>query len=84
MLTFEEIKLGLLSAGYNVAAGKIAEAIQNADYMGNGQINYSEFLTATINARVKVREDDLWSVFTLFDYDNTGFISEENLITVME
>jgi Ca2+-binding EF-hand superfamily protein len=44
--------------------------------MGNGAINYSEFLTATAAVRVKVREDDLWSVFTHFDEDNTGYISE--------
>jgi Ca2+-binding EF-hand superfamily protein len=79
MLTFDEIKQGLANAGFNIAAEKIAEAIQNVDYMGNGKINYSEFLTATITARVRVREDDLWSVFTLFDFDNTGYISDENL-----
>jgi Ca2+-binding EF-hand superfamily protein len=83
MLTYGEIRVALKRSGFDIAAEQIKEIIQNADYIGNGKINYSEFLTATISARVTVQEDDLWSVFTLFDFDNTGYISEENLVTVM-
>jgi calcium-dependent protein kinase len=57
--------------------------ITNIDYLGNGQINYSEFLAATIQSKLQIKEEHLWTVFKKFDTDDTGFISEDNLETVM-
>jgi len=52
--------------------------------MGNGSIDYSDFLAATLSARVNVREEDLWEVFSHFDMDNNDYISPENLSNVMK
>ena len=46
--------------------------------MGNGKINYTEFLAATL--RDELTEEELLRLFNKFDVDNTGYISQENLI----
>ena len=51
--------------------------------MGNGEINYSEFIAATLQTKIEVSEEHLWQLFEHFDSDKTGFISEENLAEVM-
>ena len=54
--------------------------ISESDYAGNGQINYSEFLSATLDVKSFLSETKLRSVFSLFDTDNSGTITEENLM----
>ena len=53
--------------------------IKEIDYFGNGKINYSEFLAATISVQTALTEEKLWSLFKTFDTDDTDYISLENL-----
>ena len=53
------------------------------DFNANGVINYSDFLAATIRAKVNITSEHLWSVFKYFDLDNTGSISDENLVDLL-
>jgi calcium-dependent protein kinase len=66
-----------------MVSDEIQDIIAHLDQSGNGEINYTEFLAATIRSRVKITREHLWSVFKVFDLDDTGFISEENLHDVM-
>ncbi len=54
--------------------------IKEADYAGNGQINYTEFLVATLDVKKFISETKLRSVFSIFDTDGSGTITEENLL----
>jgi len=54
--------------------------ISESDYAGNGQINYSEFLSATLDVKTFLNDTKLRSVFSLFDTDGSGTITEENLL----
>lgn len=45
------------------------------DYFGNGKINYSEFLAATLSAKDTLNDEMLWRLFKTFDVDDTGSIS---------
>lgn len=51
---------------------QIEELIHNVDYMGNDKINYTEFLSATIDPRILEDEERIKGVFNLFDVDNSG------------
>ena len=53
--------------------------MHNVDYAGNGKINYSEFLAATIEVKQVLTEEKLWAIFKYFDTDDSGFITTENL-----
>lgn len=53
--------------------------MKNADILGDGRINYSEFIAATLRSRIKLEEHWIWMAFKKFDVDRTGSITEDNL-----
>ena len=63
-----------------VADGEIDKIIREIDYIGNGKINYTEFLAATLQIQETLTEEMLWQLFKKFDVDDTGYISKENLM----
>ena len=54
------------------------------DYDGNGKINYSEFLSATIDAKKFLNDQRLRAIFSQFDTDGTQEITEENIYYAMQ
>jgi len=58
---------------------EISNMLHELDSYGNGKINYSEFLAATVDVKTFLTEEKLKSVFCIFDTDNSGQISEENM-----
>jgi calcium-dependent protein kinase len=42
-------------------------------------INYTEFLTATVDKKTALTMQNLWFAFHHFDVDNSGFITESSL-----
>lgn len=63
----------------NMSNKEIAEMISEMDYAGNGKINYSEFISATINVKTFLNDTRLRAIFQQFDTDSSGFINEDNL-----
>jgi len=53
--------------------------INELDFYGNGKINYTEFLAATLDVKTFFNESKLRSVFSMFDTDSNGMITEENM-----
>lgn len=53
--------------------------LKEIDYQGNGKINYSEFLSATLDIQNFLTDTKLLSVFNVFDTDHSGFITAENM-----
>ncbi len=66
-------------AGFEYSASEMSKIITNIDYAGNGLINYSEFLAATISIKSVLTYDKLWALFKHFDTDETGVITPENI-----
>ena len=58
--------------------------IKEVDYHGNGKINYSEFLSATIDVRSFLTEQKVKAIFQQFDTDNSGKITPENIYLAMQ
>lgn len=50
-----------------------------ADFDGNGLIDYGEFLAATIHLNKIEREETLFAAFSHFDKDKSGFITIDEL-----
>ena len=70
-LTLEELKVGLA----DVKNGEeLLELMKAADTDNSGTINYTEFLAATMDAQVFMREENLRQAFLMFDRDNSGKI----------
>lgn len=62
-----------------IEKARVEEIINEIDYMGNGSINYTEFLAATLGVKSILTEERMKTLFRTFDVDYTGFISVQNL-----
>lgn len=60
------------------------EIIKNVDYFGNGRINYTEFLVATMDAKFYQDENLIKAVFDQFDVSQTGEINKDDIVTTMQ
>lgn len=66
-MTLDELKAGLT----DIKNGdEILELMKAADTDNSGTINYTEFIAATIDAQIFLREENLRSAFQMFDSDN--------------
>jgi len=53
--------------------------LSSIDTDQSGQINYTEFIAATMEKSVYLKEEKLWACFKMFDKDGSGKISAEEL-----
>lgn len=70
-MTLDELIKGL--EGYENKE-KLIEILEGADTDGSGDINYSEFIAATLDDQIYMREDYLKTAFNMFDTDSSGKI----------
>ena len=62
---------------------EIQKIINNIDDNGNGMINYSEFLAATMDEQIYLREDYLRTAFQMFDKDGSGKIDSQEVVALL-
>jgi len=58
---------------------EIDKIIDEVDFAGNGQINYHEFLAATVQVKDVMSNARLYTLFQQFDTDGSETITKENL-----
>lgn len=75
-LSEEEILRAIEDLDFNV---NMKDIIRNCDHDKNGFINYSEFLTATVDKLEAYNKDNLSSAFKRFDRNGDGKIDLEEL-----
>lgn len=74
--------------GYRKTYGEFAEEevdkiLKLADIDGSGEIDYSEWLIATMNKKSLISEDKVRNAFNFFDKDGSGSISVDELKEVL-
>ena len=80
MLTTEEISTALTQVGDESSAEQIAKIIEQVDYRKSGKINYSEFMSATLDIQSTLTEGYLFTLFKHFDHDGNKQISYREFI----
>lgn len=83
-LTLTELKTGLERSGLEDIPSDLKQLMEEVDGDGSGQIDYTEFLAATIDKQVYAREEVMWSAFRTFDLDGDGRITMAELRKVLE
>ncbi len=64
-----ELHNAFKQAGDIVKDEDIDEIIKKVDFDQNGEINYSEFISGTLDRKL-MSKDNLWKVFKYLDSDN--------------
>lgn len=77
-----------LIEGYRKLYGELAESevdkiLARVDANGSGEIDYSEWIVATINKEKLLSKEKLKAAFTLFDVDGSGAISSEEVKEIL-
>ena len=72
MISVEELEQYLKEKNHNLTTAEINSVIKEIDYAGNGKINYSEFLCATMDVKKTITDARVRSVFNVFDTDHSG------------
>ena len=62
---------------------EVDQLFTSVDTDGSGFIEYSEFITATMNSKKNLSEEKLTAAFKVFDTDGNGTISPEELKDVL-
>jgi len=82
-LTLAELGEGLRRSELGSVPEDLSELLQNLDVDGSGQIDYTEFLAATLERRQYNSENICWAAFRVFDKNNDGKISHQELVEVL-
>jgi len=83
ILSSEDLIAAMNKKGMQMSGEEIQKIINNIDDNGNGMINYSEFLAATISIKKFMTEEKLWMMFKHFDTDDSNFISHASIGNAM-
>merc|ERR1711935_191541 len=80
----EEIKNGYLEYfGKSLTDEQIDDMFAQVDADGNGEIDYSEFVVATMNEKNLLSHGKLQTAFKMFDKDGGGSISTDEIKQVL-
>jgi len=81
-ITMGELK-EVLTKKFSIADEEIKPIFDALDTASNDEIHYSEFLAAMVSTRIAMHDDMLTQTFQRFDVDNSGYITADNLRTVL-
>jgi Ca2+-binding EF-hand superfamily protein len=77
-LTHEEFMEGFKNSGSSPE--ELKDLFLKLDINGNGEILYTEFLAATLEAEGELEEGQLQEAFDLIDKDHSGYITKKDLM----
>lgn len=84
-LTIPEITEGLKELGFDPAQKEtMLENIKLADTDGSGEIDYTEFIAATMSSKMYMNEKYLRAAFDMFDKDGSGKVSGEEILRLLQ
>eukprot|EP00927_Polykrikos_kofoidii_P054908 TRINITY_DN49250_c0_g1_i1.p1 TRINITY_DN49250_c0_g1~~TRINITY_DN49250_c0_g1_i1.p1 ORF type:complete len:558 (+),score=126.80 TRINITY_DN49250_c0_g1_i1:286-1959(+) len=81
-LTLPEIRLGMEKQGLEIPHD-LEELMSHVDSDDSGVIDYTEWITATMDRRHYIQEDVCWNAFRTFDLDCDGVINKHELRSML-
>ena len=84
-IDMQELKVAMRSLGFEPKEGEVEKMVEEVDKDGSGTIEYGEFLEMmTSKFSSKDSKEEIVKCFHLFDDDNTGAITFDNLKRVAQ
>jgi len=62
-----------------MSGDEISLIMKSVDYCGCGNINYTEFLAATLRTKNCMNDQKLWALFKHFDIDDMNYLTPDNI-----
>jgi len=84
LLSAEELRNGMTKIGVLDVPLDLDQILQQVDANCSGSIDYTEFLSASMDKKQYIQEDVCWAVFRSFDKDGNGKISKEEIEQVLK
>ena len=82
-LSFEEIDEGLKRLKLENRE-ELLEVLKQADVDGSGSVDYTEFIAATLDSQIFLKEEYLKVAFEMFDTDHSGKIDNDEVIKLLQ
>ncbi|KYK64102.1 calcium-dependent protein kinase CDPK2A [Toxoplasma gondii TgCatPRC2] len=82
-LSVQEVREGLKRLGWTEIPADLQAIIEEVDSDKSGHIDYTEFIAATMDKKLYMKEDVCWAAFRVFDLDGNGKISQDELKKVL-
>ena len=81
-LSFDEIEEGLKKLKVK-NVDELLETLKAADTDGSGTIDYTEFIAATLDSQVYMKDQYLKAAFEMFDTDGSGKIDNKEVVALL-
>ena len=84
-ISFNELTKGLIELkSSHINENEVFDLFKAIDVDKNGKIDYTEFLASTLQKQHYLRKERLFEAFCVFDKDNNGYITKEEIIEVLK
>ena len=82
MLSLEEVKKAI-SHNKGISLSNVEQIFKSIDTDNSGNIDYTEFIAASLDKNVYLQENKLYEAFKLFDVDGSGKISKDEIAYIL-
>jgi len=82
-LSFDEIEEGLKQLKIPNSED-LLQVLKEADTDGSGFVDYTEFIAATLDSQVYLKEEYLKAAFNMFDKDGSGKIDNDEVLQLLQ
>lgn len=82
-VTMEEMQEAIKKLGLSEMSEHLAHIMENVDSKGNGVIDYTEFVAASLDKKLYLEEDVCWAAFRVFDIQGNGRLTRDELAKML-
>lgn len=83
-ITPQELCVGLERAGVQYPHHEVKNLFRLLDPEGTGELNYTQFIAASLDRKSQLSEDVVWTAFNVFDQNGDGRISKQEADSVVQ